>query len=197
MTENNNNSIASAFESAICDVSDITPDCGGSTYNAAVVADDNAVSDTTPAGGVSSTDQNLEQLPLASAGASDDLEDDIVLQHSSTGAAARWKRPTLLLLLLALIIIAISFGVSSNNNRTAAGNTTVIQQVKKEQQPAPTPVDPPAPKPTPPPKKAVVEVVTTPVPTVGVTDGGTATVAIDETAPPTLGERIESPTWRG
>ena len=140
------------------------------------------------------TEQALDELPLAAA-ASEDLESDIVLR-SSISTPNRWKRPALLLALVALLAIAISFGVSNNRaNATNKGNTVLVQQVKKEQSaPAPAPVPKAAP--------AIVEVVATPAPTVRATDGGTATVAMEDTAPPTLTNRggepvIESPTWRG
>jgi len=148
-----------------------------------------------------------EELPLS------DLTHDAASTHQSTRYkyyVVNQKRSALLLALLVALaaIIGISVGASNNAARNK-GSTAPIQKQDLKQQPMkgqqkpkqqPAPKDEPkevgeaeAPKAAPvkPPKKAAN--VATPYPT----EEGTFTVSTEVSAPPTVGNRIESPTWRG
>jgi len=155
----------------------------------------------------SSAEDDEDGFPLATANDESeevsDLDSDVVIYSSTRSEQRRrkWTRPAMLLALLALLALAIALGVSSNNRSNTA---TILSSSTKAKDKVP------APKPASPPKKKGsddTEALLTPYPTdnnVGgmtksnmPTVGGTATVSTEVSAPPTVADRIESPTWRG
>lgn len=156
----------------------------------------------------SSAEDEEDGFPLANDESEEvsDLDSDVVIYSSSTLERRRkWTRPAMLLALLALLALAIALGVTSNNR--GANTATILSSSTKAKDKAP-----PAPKPASPPKKEGsddTEALLTPYPTDNVggmtksnmpTVVGTVTVSTEVSAPPTVADRIVSPTaptWRG